>query len=112
MFIARVSRGRTIRQFVSGTLLLPTRFVFVWLAVYGGTALQLLDRFAPGIQGSRGVVRTRGRRLTRASKHVSLGGAGSWLTRRIHVPIRSGAGRRLQAFASCARSGRGAGRRG
>ena len=41
IFIARVSRGRTIRQFVAGTLLLPTLFVFVWLTLFGGTALYL-----------------------------------------------------------------------
>ncbi len=41
IFIARVSRGRTIREFVAGALLLPTLFVFVWLTVFGGTALHL-----------------------------------------------------------------------
>jgi choline/glycine/proline betaine transport protein len=41
IFIARVSRGRTIRQFVAGTLLLPTLFVFAWLIIFGGTALNL-----------------------------------------------------------------------
>lgn len=41
IFIARVSRGRTIRQFVAGALLLPSLFVFVWLSVSGGTALHL-----------------------------------------------------------------------
>jgi choline/glycine/proline betaine transport protein len=41
IFIARVSRGRTIREFVAGTLLLPTLFVFAWLTVFGGTALNL-----------------------------------------------------------------------
>ncbi|WP_018946128.1 BCCT family transporter [Thioalkalivibrio sp. AKL17] len=39
IFIARVSRGRTIREFIAGVLLLPSLFVFVWLAVFGGTAL-------------------------------------------------------------------------
>ncbi len=41
IFIARVSRGRTVREFVTGALLLPTAFVFVWLTVFGGTALHL-----------------------------------------------------------------------
>jgi choline/glycine/proline betaine transport protein len=41
MFIARVSRGRTIRQFILGVLALPCLFVFAWLAVFGGTALQM-----------------------------------------------------------------------
>ncbi|WP_019591603.1 BCCT family transporter [Thioalkalivibrio sp. ALE20] len=39
MFIARVSRGRTIREFVTGVLLAPTAAGFVWLSVFGGTAM-------------------------------------------------------------------------
>lgn len=41
MFIARISRGRTIREFVAGVLLVPTLFAFVWLTLFGGTALHL-----------------------------------------------------------------------
>jgi glycine betaine transporter len=40
-FIARISKGRTIRQFVAGALLAPTAFSFVWLAIFGGNALGL-----------------------------------------------------------------------
>jgi len=39
IFIARVSRGRTIREFIAGVLVLPTLFVTAWLVVFGGTAL-------------------------------------------------------------------------
>ena len=39
IFIARISRGRTIRQFIGGVLALPTLFVFAWLATFGGSAL-------------------------------------------------------------------------
>jgi len=39
MFIARVSRGRTIREFVIGVLLVPAGFTFLWLTVFGDTAL-------------------------------------------------------------------------
>ncbi|WP_439520913.1 BCCT family transporter [Hydrogenophaga sp.] len=39
LFIARVSRGRTIREFVLGTMLAPTLAAFVWFSVFGGTAL-------------------------------------------------------------------------
>jgi len=38
LFIARVSRGRSIREFVFGVLLVPAGFTFVWLAVFGNTA--------------------------------------------------------------------------
>ncbi|MFF8286505.1 BCCT family transporter [Streptomyces albus] len=41
MFIARVSRGRTIREFVFGVLLVPAALTFLWLAVYGNTAFSL-----------------------------------------------------------------------
>lgn len=38
-FIARVSRGRTIREFVMGVLIIPPLIALVWIAVFGGTAL-------------------------------------------------------------------------
>ncbi|GGY17354.1 glycine betaine uptake BCCT transporter [Paludibacterium paludis] len=41
MFIARVSRGRTIREFVVGVMLVPALTSFIWFAVFGGTALHL-----------------------------------------------------------------------
>jgi len=41
MFIARVSKGRTIKEFVLGVLLVPSLFGFLWFAVFGGTALNL-----------------------------------------------------------------------
>ncbi|MEC5422836.1 BCCT family transporter [Virgibacillus sp. C22-A2] len=40
-FIARVSRGRTIREFVLGVLLVPTIFGALWFTVFGGTAIHL-----------------------------------------------------------------------
>ena len=41
MFIARVSRGRTIREFLLGVLLAPTLVGFVWFTVFGDTALHM-----------------------------------------------------------------------
>jgi choline/glycine/proline betaine transport protein len=41
MFIARISRGRTIRQFITGVLLVPTLLTFIWLTVFGNTALHI-----------------------------------------------------------------------
>ena len=40
MFIARISRGRTIRQFVTGVLLVPSLVSLVWFAVFGGAAIR------------------------------------------------------------------------
>jgi choline/glycine/proline betaine transport protein len=39
VFIARISRGRTVREFVGGVLLVPTLITFLWFSVLGGTAL-------------------------------------------------------------------------
>ena len=40
MFIARISRGRTIRQFVTGVLLVPTGVSLLWFAIFGGAAIE------------------------------------------------------------------------
>ena len=51
MFIARISRGRTIRQFIGGVLLVPVLFTFLWMTVFGNTAIRLdLDGAAPIVQ--------------------------------------------------------------
>tara|TARA_R100001039_G_C1830920_1_gene94953 strand:+ start:1 stop:1248 length:1248 start_codon:yes stop_codon:yes gene_type:complete len=42
MFIARVSRGRTIREFVYGVLFVPMGFTFLWLTFFGDSALHML----------------------------------------------------------------------
>lgn len=39
MFLARISRGRTIRQFVGGVILVPSAVSVVWFAIFGGTAI-------------------------------------------------------------------------
>lgn len=39
MFIARVSRGRTVRQFIVAVLLVPTAVTVVWMSVFGGLAI-------------------------------------------------------------------------
>ena len=41
MFIARISRGRTIRQFVTGVLLVPSLISLVWFCIFGGAAMDL-----------------------------------------------------------------------
>jgi len=42
LFIAKISRGRTIRQFVFGVMLVPTLFTFFWFSVFGDTALHMI----------------------------------------------------------------------
>jgi choline/glycine/proline betaine transport protein len=41
MFIARISKGRTVREFVLGVLFLPAMFSFLWLSTFGGSAIWL-----------------------------------------------------------------------
>jgi len=41
MFIARISRGRTIRQFVTGVLLVPSIVSVLWFGIFGGTAFHV-----------------------------------------------------------------------
>jgi choline/carnitine/betaine transport len=41
MFIARISRGRTIRQFVTGVLLVPSVVSLIWFCIFGGAAIKL-----------------------------------------------------------------------
>ena len=48
MFIARISRGRTIREFVLGVLLVPTLVSFLWFTVFGNTAIEL-ERAGAGL---------------------------------------------------------------
>ena len=50
-FIARISRGRTIREFVVGVILVPSVVSFVWFAVLGGTAIDLQLSGAADIAG-------------------------------------------------------------
>ncbi|WP_228463076.1 BCCT family transporter [Chryseobacterium cheonjiense] len=39
LFIARISKGRTIREFVAAVLILPTLFNFIWMSVFGNSAI-------------------------------------------------------------------------
>ena len=41
MFLARISRGRTIREFFIGVMLVPSAVSLVWFAIFGGTAIHL-----------------------------------------------------------------------
>lgn len=39
LFIAKISKGRTIREFISAVLIIPTLFNFIWMAVFGNSAI-------------------------------------------------------------------------
>ncbi|WP_277212399.1 BCCT family transporter [Isoptericola croceus] len=51
VFLARISRGRTIRQFVGGVLIAPSLFTAVWFVIFGWSAMEL-----DGIGGSGGAL--------------------------------------------------------
>lgn len=43
MFIARISKGRTVREFVGGVLFIPVLMTFFWMTVFGETAISLIN---------------------------------------------------------------------
>ncbi len=54
MFIARISRGRTIREFMLGVMFVPTTIAFFWLCIFGGNAMYL-ELTAEGGVGTAGI---------------------------------------------------------
>lgn len=53
MFLARISRGRTVREFVIGSLVLPFSYVLMWVSIFGSSALDLIrSGQAPGFAES------------------------------------------------------------
>jgi choline/carnitine/betaine transport len=74
MFLARISRGRTIRQFVVGVILIPSTVSLVWFAIFGGAAIGQqqdgTDLFSIGTTESR---------LFAMLDHLPIAGASSLL---------------------------------
>jgi BCCT family betaine/carnitine transporter len=54
MFIARISRGRTVREFVLCALIAPTAVCALWMSTFGGAAIDMLN--AGGAEGVRATV--------------------------------------------------------
>lgn len=42
LFLARISRGRTIRQFVAGTLIIPFMYILMWISIFGNASIDLI----------------------------------------------------------------------
>ncbi|MCY4447202.1 MAG: BCCT family transporter [Rhodobacteraceae bacterium] len=57
IFIARISRGRTIREFMVGVLFVPTTISFFWLCMFGGNAIYM-ELFASEGVGTAGILST------------------------------------------------------
>ncbi|HEX9226661.1 MAG TPA: BCCT family transporter [Arthrobacter sp.] len=60
IFIARISKGRTVRQFVAGVLMVPSTVGFLWFAVLGGTAIHRELFGGGGLVGPDGTVDSEG----------------------------------------------------
>ncbi|HEX2528552.1 MAG TPA: BCCT family transporter [Geminicoccus sp.] len=52
MFIARISRGRTVREFIAAVLFIPAGFTFFWMTVFGNTAIFVDTGPAAGALGA------------------------------------------------------------
>jgi len=64
IFIARISKGRTVRQFVFGVLLVPTALTMLWFSVLGGAAIHRQMEGSGGLVGSDGTVDVEGSLFT------------------------------------------------
>ena len=78
LFIAKISKGRTIRQFVLGVMLVPTLFTFFWFSVFGDTALHLIMQegyhgFIQAVQNDHAIA------LFQLFEHLPLSGVMSTL---------------------------------
>jgi choline/carnitine/betaine transport len=51
-FLAKISKGRTIREFIVGVMLIPTAVSLIWFSVLGGAAIDLQRRFVEGTGGA------------------------------------------------------------
>ncbi len=96
MFIARISRGRTIREFMFGAMFVPTSIAFLWLAIFGGSALHLelfegykgtvlggdlSSPLAAMIQPEQGVIAAVNQDISQALyRTIDLMGFGDWLS--------------------------------
>ena len=60
MFIARISRGRTIREFMLGVMFVPTLIAFFWLCMFGGNAIwqEFNAAGGPGAANGAGIIET------------------------------------------------------
>merc|ERR1719376_672559 len=41
MFIAKISVGRTVKEFIAGTMAAPVIYVFMWMIIFGGSGLRM-----------------------------------------------------------------------
>ncbi|MEG1201636.1 MAG: BCCT family transporter, partial [Comamonas sp.] len=78
MFIARISRGRTVREFVLGVLLVPTAFNLLWMTTFGNSAIWVDTHVAAGALSQ--TASNVDALLFRFYEYLPLTKAVSWLT--------------------------------
>ncbi len=93
IFIARISRGRTIRQFVTGVLLVPSVVSVIWFSIFGGTAFDIQQRADATADTTDGLVKT-----VDGAPSISFQGALFDLIRNLEVPPAVGIGIALLAM--------------
>ncbi|MBW7470837.1 BCCT family transporter [Marinobacter sp. M216] len=77
MFIARVSRGRTVREFVTAVLIIPTIITVFWMSAFGGSALDQV-RNDVGVLASEGLTEVS-LAMFQALENISLSGLTSFI---------------------------------
>ena len=93
IFIARISRGRTIRQFVTGVLLVPSVVSVIWFSIFGGTAFDIQQRADATADSTDGLVD-----IVDGAPSISFQGALFDLIRNLEVPAAVGIGIALLAM--------------
>lgn len=93
IFIARISRGRTIRQFVTGVLLVPSVVSVIWFSIFGGTAFNIQQRADATAETTDGLVQ-----IVDGAPSISFQGALFDLIRNLEVPAALGIGIALLAM--------------
>ncbi|RNL63429.1 BCCT family transporter [Arthrobacter oryzae] len=93
IFIARISRGRTIRQFVTGVLLVPSVVSVIWFSIFGGTAFHIQQLADATPDATDGLVQT-----VDGEPSISFQGALFDLIRHLEVPPAVGIGIALLAM--------------
>ncbi|MCA4134532.1 BCCT family transporter [Arthrobacter sp. M4] len=79
LFIARISRGRTIRQFVTGVLLVPSIVSVIWFGIFGGTAFHIQEEADK--TGALGLLT-----MTNGTPTVNFDGALFDLVKNLNIP--------------------------
>jgi len=79
IFVARISRGRTIREFILYVLLLPSVVTFLWFSVFGGTAFHILQQTGQGEELMEVVRQNESMSLHQLLSYLPLAQVSQWI---------------------------------